>query len=161
MTDSRIRRIRPDDVPAAVGLVHELASYEKEPESCHLTVEQLDRALFGAEPKLFGHVALDDDEHVVGIALWFLSFSTWRGEHGIYLEDLYVSPGQRGSGLGKALLQALAEECVRNGYTRLEWAVLDWNEPAIGFYRSLGAAPMDEWTVNRVDGEALQRLGTP
>jgi GNAT superfamily N-acetyltransferase len=160
VTDSRIRRIRPDDVPAVVGLVHELAAYEKEPESCHLTDAQLERALFGDSPKLFGHVALDDTDAVVGIALWFLNFSTWRGEHGIYLEDLYVSPGQRGSGLGKALLQALAEECVNHCYTRLEWSVLDWNEPAIGFYRSLGATAMDEWTVNRLDGDALERLGT-
>ena len=100
------------------------------------------------------------DDEVVGIALWFLSFSTWRGEHGIYLEDLYVSPTQRGGGLGKALLTALAEECVAQGYARLEWSVLDWNEPAIGFYRSLGAVAMDGWTVNRLDGEDLTTLGT-
>jgi len=159
MPDSRIRRIQPADVAAAVALVHELAQYEKEPESCFLTEEQLTRALFGERPQLFGHVVLDDDT-VVGIALWFLSFSTWRGEHGIYLEDLYVSPSQRGSGLGRALLQALAEVCVANDYARLEWSVLDWNEPAIGFYRSLGAVAMDEWTVNRLDGDALTRLGT-
>lgn len=159
MTDPRIRRIHPDDVPAAVRLVHELAAYEREPESCHLTVEQLSRALFGQAPALFGHVAVDKQQQVVGIALWFLSFSTWRGEHGIYLEDLYVSPEHRGSGLGKSLLTALAQECVRNGYTRLEWAVLDWNEPAIGFYRSLGAVPMEEWTVNRLTDEPLARLG--
>ena len=161
MTDSRIRRIQPDDVPAAVRLVHELAAYEREPESCHLTEAQLERALFAPEPKLFGHVALGDDHHVVGIALWFLNFSTWRGEHGIYLEDLYVSPEQRGGGLGRALLTALAEECVSQGYERLEWSVLDWNEPAIGFYRSLGAVAMDEWTVNRLADDALRRLGTP
>ena len=160
MPVSRIRRIQPADVPAAVALVHELAAYEKEPESCFLTEEQLARALFGESPKLFGHVALDADGVVVGIALWFLSFSTWRGEHGIYLEDLYVSPAQRGGGLGKALLAALAEECVTQGYQRLEWSVLDWNEPAIGFYRSLGAVAMDEWTVNRLDGDALTRLGS-
>lgn len=159
MPDSRIRRIQIADVPAAVALVHELAEYEKEPESCLLTPEQLTRALFGESPKLFGHVALDDEGRVVGIALWFLSFSTWRGEHGIYLEDLYVSPGERGSGLGRALLQALAEECLTHGYARLEWSVLDWNDPAIGFYRSLGAIAMDEWTVNRVDGDALATLG--
>ena len=161
MPDPRIRRIQPADVPAAVALVHELAAYEKEPESCHLTAEQLHRALFVAEPKLFGHVALDDDHRVVGIALWFLNFSTWRGEHGIYLEDLYVSPDQRGGGLGRALLTALAEECVVRGYERLEWSVLDWNEPAIGFYRSLGAVAMDEWTVNRLTDDALRRLASP
>lgn len=161
MPDSRIRRIQPADVPAAVALVYELATYEKEPESCLLTQEQLTRALFGPSPALFGHVALGEDGRVAGIALWFLSFSTWRGEHGIYLEDLYVSPEQRGGGLGKALLAVLAEECVTQGYARLEWSVLDWNEPAIGFYRSLGAVAMDEWTVNRLDGDALTRLGTP
>ena len=95
---------------------------------------------------------------MVGCALWFLNFSTWDGTHGVYLEDLYVRPGARGSGLGKALLVALAAECVRRGYTRLQWWVLDWNEPAIGFYKSLGAVPMDEWTVMRVSGAALNRL---
>lgn len=159
MPDSRIRRIRPDDLEPVVALVHELAAYEREPDSCHLTTEQLDRALFGPSPALFGHVATGRDGNVVGIALWFLNFSTWRGEHGIYLEDLYVSREQRGSGLGKALLTALAEECVARGYTRLEWSVLDWNEPALGFYRSLGAVAMDEWTVNRLTDDALQTLG--
>jgi GNAT superfamily N-acetyltransferase len=160
VTYPRIRRIAPADVPAAVALVHELAAYERESESCHLTEEQLTRALFGPDPKLFGHVATDADGAVVGVALWFLNFSTWRGEHGIYLEDLFVRPDQRGSGLGRALLAALAEECVAHGYERLEWSVLDWNEPAIGFYRSLGAVGMEEWTVNRLTGEALRTLGT-
>jgi GNAT superfamily N-acetyltransferase len=158
MPDPRIRRIAPSDVPAAVALVHELAAYEKEPDSCHLTAAQLHRALFGEQPALFGHVAEVDGE-VAGIALWFLNFSTWRGEHGIYLEDLYVSPSQRGSGLGRALLQTLAEESVAQGYARLEWSVLDWNEPAIGFYRSLGAVAMDGWTVNRLTDDALRELG--
>jgi GNAT superfamily N-acetyltransferase len=153
-----VRRITPADLERTVALVHELATYEKAPEECHLTVEQLERALFGPHPALFGHVATHDDE-VVGIALWFLNFSTWRGEHGIYLEDLYVSPEHRGLGLGRELLAALARECVAHGYERLEWSVLDWNEPAIGFYRSLGAVAMDEWTVNRLSDDALQRLG--
>ena len=109
MTDPRIRRIAPADVPAAVALVHELAAYERESESCHLTEEQLIRALFGPDPKLFGHVAMDADGAVVGIALWFLNFSTWRGEHGIYLEDLFVRPDQRGSGLGRALLELVED----------------------------------------------------
>jgi GNAT superfamily N-acetyltransferase len=108
---------------------------------------------------LFGHVAeLDDD--VVGVALWFLNFSTWDGVHGIYLEDLFVRPAHRGSGLGKALLTALAQECVDHGYTRLQWWVLNWNEPSIGFYRKLGAVAMDEWTVFRLAGEALNELGS-
>jgi ribosomal protein S18 acetylase RimI-like enzyme len=157
MPDTRIRRIRPDDIERAVALVHELAAYEGEATSCHLTTAQLEKALFGPSPALFGHVAEVDGE-VSGVALWFLNFSTWRGEHGIYLEDLYVSPEQRGSGLGRALLTALAEECVRNGYQRLEWVVLDWNEPAIGFYRSLGAAALEEWTINRLTDAPLEAL---
>ncbi|HEX5408066.1 MAG TPA: GNAT family N-acetyltransferase [Pseudonocardiaceae bacterium] len=158
MPDNRIRRIEPSDVDRAVELVHELATYEKAPELCHLTTEQLHTALFGPAPALFGHVAeLDGD--VVGVALWFLNFSTWDGVHGIYLEDLFVRPAHRGAGLGKALLAALAQECVDRGYTRLQWWVLNWNEPSIGFYRKLGAVAMDEWTVFRLAGEALRELG--
>ncbi|MDX8142947.1 GNAT family N-acetyltransferase [Lentzea sp. BCCO 10_0061] len=153
-----IRRVEPRDVDAVVGLVHELALYEKAPEQCHLTAEQLHTALFGESPALFGHVA-EVDGRVVGIALWFLNFSTWDGVHGIYLEDLYVTPDQRGNGLGKQLLKALAQECVAKGYTRLQWWVLNWNEPSIGFYKSLGAVPMDEWTTMRVAGDALAELG--
>ncbi|MGV9367235.1 N-acetyltransferase family protein [Amycolatopsis sp. NPDC003731] len=156
MPDDRIRRIRPSDVEAAVGLAHELADYERAPDECHLTPAQLHSALFGDEPKLFGHVAEVDGE-VVGFAVWFLNYSTWRGVHGIYLEDLYVRESQRGSGLGKALLAALAAECVANGYARLEWSVLDWN-PATEFYKALGAVPMDEWTVNRLTDEPLKAL---
>lgn len=154
-----VRRIQPADVPAVVRLVHELAAYEREPESCALTEEDLHQALFGDTPGVFGLVAVAGTE-VVGCAIWFLNFSTWRGVHGIYLEDLYVKPEFRGSGLGRALLQALARECVERDLGRLEWAVLDWNEPAIAFYRSLGATPMDEWTVFRLDGEALSSLGS-
>jgi len=154
-----IRRVEPRDVDAAVGLVHELALYEKAPEQCHLTAEQLHTALFGESPALFGHVA-EVDGRVVGIALWFLNFSTWDGVHGIYLEDLYVTPDRRGNGLGKQLLEALAQECIAKGYTRLQWWVLNWNEPSIGFYKSLGAIPMDEWTTMRVAGEALAKLGS-
>ncbi len=154
-----MRRVQREDVPAVVGLVHELARYEREPEACLLTAEQLDAALFGPAPALFGHVALDGDEQVVGCALWFLNYSTWTGVHGIYLEDLFVSPAHRGSGLGRALLTALAAICVERDYGRLEWSVLDWNEPAIGFYRSLDAIPMDEWTTFRLAGDALTALG--
>ncbi|MGW6447030.1 N-acetyltransferase family protein [Lentzea sp. NPDC055074] len=154
-----IRRVEPRDVDAVVGLVYELALYEKAPEQCHLTSEQLHTALFGESPALFGHVA-EVDGQVVGIALWFLNFSTWDGVHGIYLEDLYVTPDQRGKGLGKQLLEALAQECVAKGYSRLQWWVLNWNEPSIGFYKSLGAIPMDEWTTMRVADEALAKLGS-
>ncbi|HEV7651822.1 MAG TPA: GNAT family N-acetyltransferase [Actinophytocola sp.] len=157
MPDPRVRRVRESDVDAVVGLVHELAEYERAPDDCGLTAGQLRTALFGPAPALFGHVA-EVDGRVVGCALWFLNFSTWRGTHGIYLEDLYVRPAARGGGLGRALLTALAEECAARGYARLEWWVLDWNEPAIGFYKALGAIAMDEWTVYRVTGDALDRL---
>jgi GNAT superfamily N-acetyltransferase len=157
MSASLIRRIEPDDVAAVVGLVHELATYELAPTECHLTSEQLHTALFGERVALYGHVAVVDDQ-VVGCALWFLNFSTWRGVHGIYLEDLFVQPAHRGAGLGRALLAELARECVRNGYARLEWFVLDWNEPSIGFYRSLGAIALDEWTGFRLTDAALTRL---
>jgi GNAT superfamily N-acetyltransferase len=156
MTDSRIRRVRESDVDALVGLVHELAEFEKAAEDCQLTVEQLHSALFGEAPALFGHVA-EVDGVVVGCALWFLNFSTWRGVHGLYLEDLYVRPDQRGSGLGKALLATLADECVRRGLGRLEWWVLDWN-PATEFYRAMDAVAMDEWTVYRLADGPLKAL---
>jgi GNAT superfamily N-acetyltransferase len=159
MTDPRIRRVRESDVDAVVGLAYELAEYERAPQDCHLTADQLHTALFGPAPALFGHVA-EVDGAVVGSALWFLNFSTWRGVHGIYLEDLYVRPTMRGSGLGKALLTALAQECVDKGYARLEWSVLDWNTPAIDFYKSLGAVAMDEWTTFRLTDDALRDLGT-
>jgi GNAT superfamily N-acetyltransferase len=159
LTDNRIRRVRESDADAVVGLVHELAEYEKAPQECHLDAEQLHTALFGPAPALFGHVAEVEGE-VVGCALWFLNFSTWRGVHGIYLEDLYVRQNMRGSGLGKALLAELAAECRRRGYGRLEWWVLNWNSPAIEFYRSLGGEPMDEWTVYRLSDGSLDALGS-
>ncbi|MEV6288365.1 GNAT family N-acetyltransferase [Kribbella sp. NPDC051770] len=157
--DERIRRARPDDVPAIVELVYALAEYEREPDACRLTATQLDTALFGPTPAVFAHVAEHDGE-IVGCALWFLNFSTWRGVHGIYLEDLFVRPEQRGSGLGKALLTALAQECVKHGYERLEWSVLDWNTPAIDFYVALGARPQSEWTTFRLTDDALTALGS-
>ena len=155
-----VRPIRPDDVPAVVGLVHELAEYEKAAHEVRLTEEQLHTSLFGEHPALFGHVAVISDDGVtpgavVGTALWFLNFSTWRGTHGIYLEDLYVQPRHRGRGLGKELLRTLAETCVQRGYNRLEWAVLDWNTPSIEFYKAQGAVPLDEWTVFRLTDDAL------
>ena len=155
--DPRIRPVEPADVPAVVGLVHQLADYERAADACHLSDRQLQAALFGDRPALFGHVAVVEGE-VVGFALWFLNFSTWRGVHGIYLEDLFVLPAHRGTGLGRALLGRLAQECVARGYARLEWAVLDWNEPSIGFYRSLGAVSQDEWSVFRLDDASLEAL---
>jgi GNAT superfamily N-acetyltransferase len=152
-----IRDARPEDVPAIVKLVHELADYERAADQCHLTEEQLRATLFAPAPALYGYVAELDGE-VVGFALWFLNFSTWRGVHGIYLEDLYVRPEHRGHGFGRRLLARLAAECVARGYARLEWAVLDWNEPAIGFYRRIGAEQMNEWIINRLTGDALAAL---
>ena len=149
-----VRPIRPEDVRAVVGLVRELADYEQALDEVRLTEEQLAESLFGERPALFGHVAVADDE-VVGMALWFLNFSTWRGTHGVYLEDLYVRPGHRGSGLGRELLRTLAELCVQRGWSRLEWSVLDWNTPSIDFYRAAGAVPMEGWTVFRLTDEAL------
>jgi GNAT superfamily N-acetyltransferase len=158
-----IRAVEERDVDAVAGLVHELAEYERAAEHCLLTPAQLHAALFAPAPALFGHVAevagKEGRREVVGCALWFLNFSTWRGVHGLYLEDLYVQPAHRGAGIGRALLARLAGVCAERGLARLEWAVLDWNEPSIGFYRSLGAVTMDEWTVFRLDGAALEALG--
>lgn len=137
--------------------IRELAEYEREPQAVRITDDQLRAALFGAQPHLFGHVAVQEGQ-TVGMALWFLNFSTWEGVHGIYLEDLYVTPAARGRGAGRALLCELARLCAARGYARLELAVLDWNEPAIGFYRGLGAVGMDGWTVQRIDGRALADL---
>ena len=158
MSDTGIRRVRESDLAAVVGLIHELAEYERAPLECQLTRGQLRRALFGPEPALFGHVA-EVAGTAVGCALWFLNFSTWKGSHGIYLEDLYVQPEHRGRGLGRGLLAALAAESCQRGYARLEWSVLDWNMTAIAFYEALGARPMDGWTTFRLSGEALSALG--
>ncbi|HVT65081.1 MAG TPA: GNAT family N-acetyltransferase [Mycobacteriales bacterium] len=152
---SPIRLAVVDDVPVIVSLIRELADYEREPDAVEATEADIRAALFGASPAAFCHVAEHDGE-VVGFALWFLNFSTWKGRHGIYLEDLFVRPSARGTGLGKALLMTLIEIARERGYGRVEWAVLDWNTPAIEFYRSLGAQPMEEWTVWRVTGEALR-----
>ena len=155
MPDPRIRPIEAADVPTVVDLVYELAEYERLRELCHLDSEQLQNALFGPTPALFGLVAEDPEHKVVGYALYFLNFSTWEGVHGIQLEDLYVRPTQRGTGRGTALLAALAAIAVARGYARVDWSVLDWNTPSIAFYRSLGAVAMDEWTGFRLTGEAL------
>ena len=154
-----IRLAVPANVPELLAMVRELAEYEREPDAVETTEPMLHQALFGRAPVASCHVAQGPDGEVVGFALWYVTFSTWKGRPGLWLEDLYVRPPGRGSGLGKALLQALAAVCVERGYARFEWWVLDWNEPAQGFYRSLGARPEDEWTVWRVDGDALAGLG--
>ncbi|WP_329442174.1 GNAT family N-acetyltransferase [Streptomyces canus] len=153
-----IRPATPADIPAIHALIRELAEYERALDEAKATEEQLHEALFGAHPAAHAHVATDDATGaVIGYAIWFLNFSTWRGVHGIYLEDLYVRPTARGGGHGKALLTELARICVERGYQRLEWSVLNWNTPAIDFYQALGARPQDEWTVYRLTDEALTK----
>lgn len=152
-----IRPARAEDIPALIALVNELATYERAADEVQLSATDLETALFGDHPAAFAHVAVHGGE-VVGMALWFLTFSTWTGRHGIWLEDLVIRQELRGHGYGRALLTALARIAVERGYARLEWAVLDWNEPAIGFYRHLGSAPQQEWTTHRISGDALDRL---
>ncbi len=149
-----LREARRDDVPTILQLIHDLAVYEKEPDAVRNTVQGLEEALFGDNPRIYAHIA-EDDDGIQGFALWFLNYSTWEGVHGIYLEDLYVRPEARGRGYGKALLQNLARIAAERGYARVEWSVLNWNEPSIQFYRSLGAFAQDDWTTFRLTGEAL------
>jgi GNAT superfamily N-acetyltransferase len=169
-----IRPAMPQDVPEILAMVRELAEYERAAHEVESTVEQLTALLFGGAvegipattpsgaPAAYAHVVDHPDPErgtsLGAFALWFLNTSTWTGTHGVYLEDLYVRPELRGSGYGRGLLATLAQVCVDRGYRRLEWWVLDWNEPALGFYRSIGAEPMDEWTVHRVTGDALAAL---
>jgi GNAT superfamily N-acetyltransferase len=154
-----IRRAVEGDVPEIFAMVRQLAEYERALEEVRASEEQLREALFGESPAAFAHIAEGEGGEVVGFALWFLNFSTWRGVHGIYLEDLYVRPSARGGGYGKALLTELARTCVERGYERLEWSVLKWNRPAIDFYEALGASPQDEWDVYRLTDDALKQLG--
>ncbi|MGW6564305.1 N-acetyltransferase family protein [Streptomyces sp. NPDC054975] len=155
-----IRTATPADVPVIHAMVRELADYEKSLHEARATPEQLHEALFGPRPAAYAHIAETPEGEPVGFSLWFLNFSTWRGVHGIYLEDLYVRPSSRGGGYGKALLAELARICVERGYERLEWSVLNWNTPSIDFYESLGARPQDEWTVYRLTDKALAALGS-
>jgi GNAT superfamily N-acetyltransferase len=152
-----IRAARIEDVSDLLELIRELARYEREPDAVQASEEQLRQVLFGGSPAVHALVA-EHDGHIAGCAIWFVSFSTWTGKHGIYLEDLVVREQYRGDGYGRALLTELARICIERGYGRLEWSVLDWNEPALGFYRALGAEPMSEWTVHRVSGAALDDL---
>ncbi len=152
-----IRPAVPADVPAIHRLIRELAEFERSLDQVSATEQQLAASLFGPAPAVFACVA-DVDGAVAGFAVWFVTYSTWLGSHGMYLEDLYVRPGLRGTGIGRALLAELAGICVERGYGRLEWSVLDWNSAAIGFYGALGATSQDEWTVHRLTGAALQAL---
>jgi GNAT superfamily N-acetyltransferase len=153
----KIRRARPDEAGLILSLIRELAEYEKLPHEVEASEAMIAEALFAEHPLLFCEIAEWNGE-VAGFAVWFNNFSTFSGRSGIYLEDLFVRPALRGNGIGKALLKHLARECLNNGWSRLQWSVLDWNTPSIQFYKSLGAELMDAWTVCRVNGEALARL---
>jgi GNAT superfamily N-acetyltransferase len=152
-----IRRARPDEAGLVLSLVEELAEYEKLSHEVEATEAMIADALFGDNPRLFCDIAEWNSE-VAGFAVWFINFSTFSGRSGIYLEDLFVRPALRGKGIGKALLTHLAKECVANGWSRLQWSVLDWNTLAIEFYKSLGAVPVDEWKLCRLGGPALTGL---
>lgn len=158
----RVRAGGPADADELAALVRELAEYEREPQAAVATAPDLATALGAEHPLVHCLVAEvlppSGPPVVAGTAVWFVSFSTWRGRHGIWLEDLFVRPEHRGLGLGRALLARLAAVAVERGYERLEWNVLDWNEPALGFYRRLGAEPLEEWTVHRLTGQPLAAL---
>jgi GNAT superfamily N-acetyltransferase len=153
-----IRDAAPPDAPLILQLINELADYEKLRHESVATVADLERELFGAAPKVFCQIA-EWDSRPAGFALWFYTFSTFIGRHGIWLEDLFVRPDVRGHGIGKGLLVDLAQRCVRENLGRFEWAVLDWNQPSIEFYLSQGAVFMDDWRRCRVTGKALRTLG--
>ena len=152
-----IRPATASDAALIFGFIRELAAYERLAHEVDASEADIAKALFGPNPRVFADIAEWEGEPA-GFALWFYNFSTFRGRHGIYLEDLFVRTELRSKGIGRALLRHLARRCVTEGLARLEWWVLDWNEPALKVYRSIGAIPMDEWTVQRVTGEALQRL---
>lgn len=155
-----IRRAIPDDSADIAAMIHELADFERAPEQCTVTETQIETALFGASPTIYAHVA-EIDGQVAAMALWFLSFSTWDGVAGIFLEDLYVRPTFRRGGLARGLLATLAGECVDKGYTRLSWAVSNWNVDAIALYDGVGAEPQSEWTIYRLSGPRLAELAGP
>ena len=155
-----IRRAEPGDEAELTAMVHELAEFEHAAHECLLTESGLRTALFGESPTVNGHIVEVDGQVAAG-ALWFLSFSTWDGVAGIYLEDLYVRPAFRRRGLARELLATLARVCVDNGYSRLSWAVLDWNTDAIALYDSVGGRPQTDWITYRVSGPELSALAGP
>ena len=152
-----LRAARTGDEPGILACIQGLADYEREPDAVLNTTEALAETLFGDDPRASAHV-IEQDGEIVGIAIWFVTYSTWTGRHGIWLEDLFVYDRHRGRGFGRALISSLAAVCVEKGYSRLEWTVLDWNAPSIAFYRSLGALPMEEWTTQRLVGDDLEAL---
>lgn len=152
-----IRPSHPGDAPVILGFIHALADYEKLRHEADLTRHDVELSFFGVAPRVFCDIA-ELDGRPVGFAVWFYSYSTFRGRHGIYLEDLFVAPEARGVGAGKALLAGLARRCRDEALPRLDWAVLDWNAPSIAFYDSLGAETLDGWTTRRLTGAPLERL---
>jgi len=154
----KIRPAKSEEVGEVLQLIQDLATYEKAPEQVEASKEDLLNTIFAKEPRVFCDL-VEVDGQIAGMAIWFLNYSTWQAKHGIYLEDLYIKPEFRARGYGKALLKHLAQICDKEGYGRLQWWVLDWNSPAIEFYRSFGAEAMDEWTVYRTSGQALKDLG--
>lgn len=152
-----IRPAQPADASLIYSLVRELAEYERLAHAVDSTEQEIATALFGPQPRVFCHIA-EWDGTPVGFALWFLNFSTFRGRHGLFLEDLFVRPAFRGKGIGKALMRRLARHCVEQSYTRFEWAVLNWNEPSIKFYRAIGADVLDDWMICRMDDKALAKF---
>ena len=156
---THIRPATPADVPQILAFIRELALYEREPDAVLATESDLLRDGFGPTPR-FRCIIVEQDATPAGFALFFTSYSTWRGHHGIRLEDLYVSPAHRGQGIGKALLQHLAQIAIAEGCPRLEWDVLDWNQPAIDFYHSQGAIMLTEWRIMRVADQALTALAS-
>ena len=157
MTPCKIRPAVPADVPLILRFIRELAEYEREPDAVHATAEDLLRDGFGSTPR-FACLIAEHDNEPAGFALYFTSYSTWRGHHGIRLEDIYVTPAKRGQGIGKALLGAVARVALEQGCPRFEWDVLAWNTSAIGFYESMGAEMLTEWRIMRVSGSALNPL---
>jgi GNAT superfamily N-acetyltransferase len=155
-----IRRAIPEDAAEITDMIHALAEFERAANECTVTETQVSTALFGNSPTVHGHVAEVDGE-VAAMALWFVNFSTWDGVAGIYLEDLFVRPRFRRRGLARALLAALAAECIDNRYTRLSWAVLNWNSDAVALYDGIGAEPQSEWTTYRLSGPRLAELAGP
>ena len=159
MSSVKIRSAEISDLPVILQFIHDLAKCEKAPNEVKLSLSELEESLFTKNPQVYCLIS-EADGKATGFAVWHLNYSTWLGRHGIYLEDLYVDPKYRGLGHGKALLRKLAQICIERGYKRLQWWVLDWNETAIEFYKSIGAQPMDEWTVFRVSGSSLEKLAT-
>jgi len=154
----KIRPAKREEVGEVLQLIQDLATYEKAPDQVEASKDDLLNTIFAKEPRVFCDL-VEVDGQIAGMAIWFLNYSTWQAKHGIYLEDLYIKPEFRARGYGKALLKHLAQICDKEGYGRLQWWVLDWNSPAIEFYKSFGAEAMDEWTVYRTSGQALKDLG--